>query len=174
MTNIIYQNKQKYSECQLIAALNAAYKLGQPRVRVGGNQYERLVDLVNARTGSATEIEKAYDYLRLSFIDMKETFDSVKFALDRGMPVNIGVYTKTQGNHSVTIVDRKGTKVRIPNMAKDTDKNMWIEWADVIHLLYSKPNNFPLCGYFRMFFLDPLFQPKEKTIPLKSGKGCKK
>lgn len=52
-----YINSQKYSECQLVTAINATIYLNETSILSHSIEYERLIDLVGARHGSAVNIE---------------------------------------------------------------------------------------------------------------------
>lgn len=65
-----YINRQLYSECALITALNAYYFLtGKQYCEMGDKTYEELVDLVMAREGAAIAPKKAWDVLEIKSID---------------------------------------------------------------------------------------------------------
>ena len=159
---IRYQDSQLYSECQLISVLNAAYFLGEKTVNK--EEYDRLIDMVGARYGSAISIERSYKYLRVEFIDIKPDIDMMRNAIGQGYPIGFGVWTQKHGLHSVTAIEvehdnsRGYYKFRVPNLKPYTDKNMWIHQNDLKELIKvgTKENIGPTTGYFRAFFIDPL------------------
>ena len=61
-------NKNKYSECQLITALNAYYYLTGKHIKQDSVRYEEFVDLVNARHGAAIKIKRIWDILGLTVL----------------------------------------------------------------------------------------------------------
>ena len=63
-----YHNSQKYSDCQLISAINAHYYWYGKRIDQDSEEYESLVDLVSARHGGAISIEKAHKKLGLKVL----------------------------------------------------------------------------------------------------------
>jgi hypothetical protein len=103
--------KQKYSSCQLIAAINARIHLG------GGDisdaEFERLVDVVKCRHGGAICIEEAYRPLGLEVIDgplphygypwlkADECYDWIK----ENLPVELSVHSPKFGYHAILVVD---------------------------------------------------------------------
>ncbi len=164
--NIRYQNGQKYSECQLVTALNASYKLGEPFVDPKSNEYERLVDLVLARNGAAITIEKACDYLRLKYVDVAPSWESIGFADDMNLPLDITINSPKYGLHSVAIVgvkygyggkDGTGEYIIVPNMAYHTNKSMLIKWENLEKYITVGDNIAPNYGCFRMFIKNPIF-----------------
>lgn len=164
MKKIVYQNKQKYSECQLVSALNAAYHLGEKYIDPDSEEYERLVDLVLARNGSAITIEYAYRYLRLKYGDVKPCWESIEFAMEMKLPVGMGLSTKKYGSHSALIVkkaydnSRGGYKLKVPNLSHYTNKQMWIHWEEFEKMIYKGNNLGPEYCYFRIFYRNPLFK----------------
>lgn len=156
----MYQNKQLYSECQLVAVINAAIKLGQPSVKIGSNEYERLVDLVGARYGSAISVELAYTYLRLKFVDTKPEWSSVEMAVCKGLPLSLAIWSKHYGYHEISIVDKKHDNIRggyllkVPNLKRHTDTRMWIHWEDLQSLRGDKSLENVGHGYFRVFYIN--------------------
>lgn len=127
-----YINSQKYSECQLVSAINAAIFLNEIPVIKDSIEYERLVDLVHARNGSAISIKYAHQYLRLvatklDFID----FSILKNFLDNKNPIEAKIYHKKTGLHSVLIIDhyrKEGNHLRVLNCKQITDNKGWVEW----------------------------------------------
>jgi hypothetical protein len=155
-----FQNYQKYSECQLVATLNASYMLGRPFIDPDSNEYEMLVDLTCARYGSCVCIEKVYEYLSLKYIDVKQELNSITTSVNMNLPISVNVYQykKLYGLHNVIIVEMKynaekeNYDLKIPNYRKFTDKNMWINWNDLKKLLCTLDNIGPSYGFFRMFY----------------------
>jgi len=73
-----YINRQKCSECQLVTALNAyTYLHGRPYCEQDSDEYERLVDMVGARHGSAIHIERAWKLLGIWPVARYISFDDV-------------------------------------------------------------------------------------------------
>lgn len=139
-------------ECQLITALNAAMYLDNIYIDPHTDEYERLVDLVGARHGSAFQIEKAIEYLGLDYDFIPKHFNSVKKELKNNRPVEIGVWCLGYGFHSCLIVDRKNDKVKIVNFTKKTNRG-WIDWKELKPYIDrgTLPNVVPCEGRFRSF-----------------------
>jgi hypothetical protein len=122
-----YIETQKYSECQLVAVINAAIKLGELPVWQG--EYERLVDLVGARYGGATSIDYAVRYFRLVArpIPIRQVVQSA----ERGDPVILSTRTPRHGGHCVAVVgarrSRRGVELRVPNFKYG--RNGWVRWV---------------------------------------------
>lgn len=138
-----YLNSQKYQECRLVAAINAAIFLNELPISQESIEYERLVDLVQARHGAAISISKAHEYLRiipheLNFIDLK----TIKKYLDIDSPIEVVVWHKEPGLHSVLIVDYKkeNNKIRVLNFEEITDDQWWANWTTLKKYLFHKSN----------------------------------
>ena len=160
---IIYQNEQKYAECQLITALNASYCLGESFISPNSEEYERLVDLTGGRHGSCIDVTKAYKYLRLEYIDVKPEWNSILFAMDKNLPISMGVDTKKHGLHSIIVVEFKNNNkkgwydLKVPNLNGYTNKRMWIHWLDFEKIINEKENIGPNYGFFRIFYISDFY-----------------
>lgn len=158
-----YINSQKYSECQLVAAINAAIYLSELPVLSHSVEYERLVDLVSARHGGAINIELAHKYLRIIPEEIDITLENVKKYLNTsitniGNPIEVGLQHKNIGLHSVLIIDYRrdpGSKVRILNLVEYTDSDWWITWRKF--KTYLPKSNIKLDPKCRVFKLDPWY-----------------
>lgn len=126
-----YINSQKYSECQLVSAINAAIFLNELPVLQDSIEYERLVDLVHARNGGAVSIKYAHQYLRLISYDLETiTFKLVKKYLLDKKPIEVKIHMPSY--HSVLIIDhckKDGNYVRVLNFSKKTENEWWIKWS---------------------------------------------
>jgi hypothetical protein len=132
-----YINKNKYSECQLITALNAYYYLtGKQYCQQDSQEYEDLVDLVHARHGGAISIEKAWKKLGIEIvwegISLWDFLDKDKTP-SLQLPIEFNIWSKGYGFHSTLIVDynRKCDALRITNFKKETTSQGWIFREDV-------------------------------------------
>jgi len=99
-----YQNGQLYSECQLVSALNARYKLQGQRIDFESEEYEALVDEAKARHGAAIYIQSIYDQFLIGHFDIKPDMRNLKACVDWGFPVGVSVWTNKTGSHSVVVV----------------------------------------------------------------------
>jgi len=160
----IYQNEQKYSECQLVVALNASYCLGEPFISPNSEEYERLVDLTGGRCGSCINVEKAYDYLRLKYIDVKPEWNSIYFAMDKNLPISVGVNTDKHGLHNIVIIKmRSNNKIgwydlKVPNLNPYTNKKMWIHLKKLEKITNVRKNIGPEYGFFRIFYIQKFYR----------------
>lgn len=142
-----YLTTQKYSECQLVTAVNASYYYGGPEV--DKKLYEFLVDLVGARHGSAINVGFAYKMLGLLPVKIPPFYWALKLSLQIGIPVELPIWHKSSGFHSVLAVDSKGLKVRVLNTK--AAPNEWIKWGDLRKLVRrgNLLNVGPCNGWFR-------------------------
>jgi predicted solute-binding protein len=123
-----YINKQLYSECQLITAINAYYYLTGKIIKQESQEYEDLVDLVKARNGSALYIKRVHE--KLGLITLKKAghlwdlWDDKKLLL----PIGATVWHKKTGFHSVAIVEQclKTDCIRIANFQDATSLDGWM------------------------------------------------
>lgn len=119
-----YINKNLYSECQLITALNAYYYLTGKCIRQKSKRYEKLVDLVGARYGSAINIEKVWNKLGLRVIKEGNSLFDFK---PTDLPLEYSIWHKKYGFHSTLIVNYniEVDAVQITNFDKVTN---WLGW----------------------------------------------
>lgn len=140
-----YQSHQLYNECQLVAVINAAIHLGESPVTVGSPEYERLVDLVDARKDGAYHIEKAVDYLRLRMKRQSCNLWRIKTWLKEGFPIGINVDLPDEP-HAATIVAyrKKGNEpeLKVPNLNYKENRYGWIKWKDLKEVISLKGYNF--------------------------------
>lgn len=174
-----YLNSQKYSECQLVTALNAYYHLtGKVYCKQDSQEYEDLVDGCCARNGAAIGIEKTHKQLGLRTVGYSPfLFPSFKTQwlrkdalarrkkgifpkkhyyteTNRGkieLPIEITVWHKMTGFHSALIVDHclKTEAYRIANFRHATSTGGWMFTEDL--RLYLDDMNKGWC--FRLFGL---------------------
>lgn len=91
------------------------------------DEYERLVDLVGARHGSAIQIDKAIEYLGLDYNFIPKHFNSIKKSLNNNRPIEITIWCLGYGYHSCLIIGRKDNKIKVVNF-KDKTNYGWIDW----------------------------------------------
>jgi len=173
-----YLNSQKYSECQVVTALNAYYYLtGKIYCEQNSQEYENLVNLCCARNGAAISIEKVHKKLGLKIIGystylstMTETewykLEALK-KLIKGrhpkdlpkrirrkirLPIEIKVWHKITGYHSILIVDHclKSETYRIANFRYETSTKGWMFAED----LYKFTTDMNEGWVFRLFGLE--------------------
>ena len=158
-----FHNSQKYSECQLVTALNAYYFLTGKIIKQDSKRYENLVDLCFARYGAAININKVHKKLGL-----KITKHYISLPNKVRLPLEISVWHKSYGFHSVLIVDfePKSKACRVTNFKMATNTQGWIFHEDLNHLLRvgkgnSIVNSCPKCDkdkeprwQYRLFELD--------------------
>lgn len=165
-----YINKNKYMECMLITALNARYYLTGEYIKQDSKEYEDLVDFCGARYGSIVRPEKMYRKLGLKIIG---TFSSLfdfhywtkknpkyKKGSNEAMfvggerrkkiplPMEVTVWHKKTGFHSVCIVDHelKTGCYRIANFRYVTSIQGWLFEEDLYQYLGELNIKFRLFG----------------------------
>jgi len=127
----VHRNRTQ-GDCQLVTAANAYYYLTGKTITK--RRYERLIDLCGCRHGSATCIEKVHKELK---IEPKKLYLSVfEFTFGKKilLPMELNVWHKYYGFHSVLIVDfeRRVNAVRITNFKYATSDG-WIFLDDLSH-----------------------------------------
>jgi len=183
-THKYYLTKQRYMECQLITAINAAICLKELPIDSKSIEYERLVDLVCARHGSAINVELAYRYLRLKTFMVDFTWENVvkylkKETINIRNPIEFGVREKF--GHSILAIDcedennkrnyihigsgksepspsikeQKIRKVRVLNF--NAAPNQWITWKNLLRYVRNFEYNRQLPKEFKVFMLDPWY-----------------
>jgi len=135
-----YINHQKYSECQLVTALNAYYCLkGKVYCDQDSPCYEDLVDSCCARVGSAIGIKKVHDKLGLTILERHRFLgDFILLGKKLPLPIEVIVWHRLTGFHSVLIVDRsvKCQAVRVANFRYET-RNGWM-FIDDLNLFVNR------------------------------------
>jgi len=63
-----FHNQQKYSDCQVITAMNAHYYWYGRYIGLDSDEYEELVDIAKARHGSAIDINAVHKKLMLKVV----------------------------------------------------------------------------------------------------------
>lgn len=160
-------NKQSYSECQIVTALNAHYYLYDKQYcEYKDKIYEELVDLTGARHGSAIGIKKVWKKLE---IKPTNTFSNTTDLLCRQystieelendykteripLPLEICVWHRKTGYHSALVVDfNSEIKVfRIANFPQETSSEGWIFIEELYKFIKVYPNpNLDYC--YRLF-----------------------
>lgn len=142
-----FLHSQIYSECALVAAINAAIFLGRTSISQGSSEYERLVDLVGARDGSAIRIEKAWEYLQIQEFAMENSVDRIRQE-SISSPVEIVIsHPETYGIHCALIigsatVSHAGACVHVLNMRKIAPQD-FITWRALDGILFKNRSDFP-------------------------------
>lgn len=115
--------KQKYSCCQLIAAINARIILGGPDVT--DDEYEELADLVFCRNGAAIHIEQAWK--RLGLIVENGPVDTMDLEwVKTHLPVEISYPDPKLGFHAALVIAVEGDEVVLVNSFWERKK-----WAEI-------------------------------------------
>lgn len=150
-----YYNRQKYSECQLVSALNIHYYLTGKSIKQESKRYENLVDLCGARHGSAVQIEKVWKRLKIKPVQI---FSGVyKFPEKKiPLPLEAILWHKRHGFHSVAIVDYepKTGCIRVPNFRHETSIAGWMFLEDLYKFLIDNPGLEKPRYKLRLFGLD--------------------
>ena len=150
-----YHKKNKYSEGQLITALNIYYYLTGKYIDQDSDEYEELTDLCRARHGSAICIEKVWNKLG---IKVKYTYmNSLDWPGEKQppLPLEINIWHKAHGFHSVAAIDYelKTDAIRIPNFRYATNLRGWIFCEDLQHFVIKNPDKEEPRYYYRRFGL---------------------
>lgn len=158
-----YINSQRYSDCQLVSAVNCYHYLTGKTVEYKSKQYEKLVDLVGARHGGAISIEKAYKKLGIKVINhYHNDYEFHKSRYREGkvisipLPMEISVYHKRYGRHSVAVVDYESRTgcYRIPNFKYATSLDGWIFKEDLDLYIADQEKFSDLKWRYRLFGLE--------------------
>ena len=113
--------KQKYSACQLIAAINARIFLGEGDV--SDAVFEQLVDLAKCRNGAALNVEATY-----KFLGLKSTNGPLNVSwIEKHLPVGITIHSPHYGFHNVLVERVTYTKV--------------MACVPIFHLVNHEPDN---------------------------------
>ena len=139
-----YIETQKYSDCQLVAAQNAAIHLKLPLIPEG--EYEAMVDAIRARHGAALNMKPVFERLGIVPLMMPLSINVVKAFLTIGIPICFNVHSLEYGNHTIAAVEFKavgrGYRVLTLNFNRDYTVNKagkitrrfkdgWIPWKRI-------------------------------------------
>ncbi|MFA4971355.1 MAG: hypothetical protein WC683_01995 [bacterium] len=130
-------NRQLYSECQLVAALNAYYVLtGCIHCHLGDPEYERLVDLIHARDGAAIQVVRAERDLQIRRAPhpaFTHWTDLRNLAHHPNLPLTMDVWHKRTGYHRALIVaySKQCDAIRVANFPQATTDQGWMFLEDV-------------------------------------------
>jgi len=145
-----YINRQKYSECQLISAINAYYFLTRKTVKQDSEEYERLVDTCGGRHGAALRhgMQRVYREFGLKILEEHPTLWEFK-QRRLPLPIEATLWHKRTGFHSVLIVDQcwKTHCLRITNFNQVTSTDGWMFRED----LYLYEHKAPMMTCYRLF-----------------------
>lgn len=143
---------QKYSECQLVAIINAATFLGQPQVDPDSEEYERLVDLTASRYGSAVFPHKAVEYLRLIKTDIRPVeVEAVRRKVREGAPVQVTIQHPDLGLHATLLTGGNHRSVQAWNVKGLPNDRM--SWERLRELMGAVA---PQCRSAMWYALDPI------------------
>lgn len=130
-----YIQEQSYCECQLVSAINAHIFYGGDKIQ--GEEYQRLVDLVKARYGSALSIEKAHEYLNIERKPLSIlTFDILRACLEIGLPVELSVFPPKASYHSILAVAVVKDVIEVTNLYQ----GKYLKWIELKKMLNRHPN----------------------------------
>lgn len=157
----INKNKDGFADCQLVAALNAYYYLtGKVYCEQSSNFYDYLIYMCGGWHGAAIDIKKVHEKLGIkilktydSLIDIT-TYKNVKGFTARDkkkkipLPLEVGVWEKHYGYHSVLIVDHEPRVncYRITNFKYVTNLQGWMFAEDLYQYLKTIDHAYKLYG----------------------------
>jgi len=145
-----YLNTQKYSECQLVTAINAWYHLTGRSIAQDTEEYEALVDRCCARHGTALGMQKIHQQFGLRILAEHESlWEFRKGSRTLPLPIEACLWHKRTGFHSVLIVDQclKTDCLRITNFRQVTSGEGWMFSED----LYQYEHRAPAMAKYRLF-----------------------
>ena len=120
---IRYQNRQRWSECQLVSIWNAMRYWGiDPKIPgIDTDEYRSICAKYHAINGAALRISGERRRLGLSRVQGKKTFAWLRSHL----PAELGVFCH-QGYHSTLAIGVRRNKVLLTNYARG--RTFWISW----------------------------------------------
>lgn len=110
----MYQNTQKYWECQLIAIWNAArfYGMEKKVPKIGTPEYEEACEKYCCKHGSCLGAEKELKRFGLRYVEGEWDFEWLK----DNLPVVLSVYPPDQRAHAVLAVNCEFGGFEVANM----------------------------------------------------------
>ncbi len=142
---------QKYSECQLVAVINAATFLGEPPVDPDSHEYERLVDLAKARYGGALSIRLAVGYLRLIYNKIQPVeMSQIQSQVIAGCPVSVSMQHPLLGLHSVLLTDGNPRSVRVWNLRRKGFLKDRLSWDRLQEMMSAVAPQVRRAGWYEL------------------------
>lgn len=127
-----FLNSQKYSDCQLVSAINAAKQV-HGDFELPDFIYEQLVDISKCRYGGALRINEAIKFIGLRARKFHNiSLKNIKKIKEKH-PVSLGIFTKEHGLHSVFIEKIEGSKLKVWNW-KNHD---WVDFYSIEKDIYD-------------------------------------
>lgn len=137
------KNHLNYCDCQVVSAVNAYYFLTGKVIGQTSKMYDGLVVLAKAKYGSALCIDKVHDRLgiRVSGSQYSIINHGLVSKLSVKLPVEVCIWHKSYGYHSVLIVDwePRTASVRVTNF-EGVNNCGWIYYEDFQHYLVERPS----------------------------------
>ncbi len=110
-----YLQQKDGSCCGLYALCNALRYFGRPSPSPDTREWERLVDRIGCRHGSAVRIDEVAAHLRLH----RERIDGDVFDVPRRLPTTLSVYRPDGCLHVVLVIGAKASRLRLVNYRTD-------------------------------------------------------
>ena len=127
--------RQRYSDCALVAAVNARIALGLGDVP--DDVYERLVDLTRGRYGACLAVESAYPLLGLAREDGPSEFAW----LAQHLPAALTIRDPRLGLHAVLVIATRDDRLTLVNYSAGDEAR----WDDLV----LPPTHLRRCRSFR-------------------------
>lgn len=155
----LYHNEhsQRWADCQLVTAMNAAIFLGLPTLSPhfdckGYEAWVRYTKSLSDDTIDEDRIARLHRHLRIKPITVPCTIARIRQELKKGYPVEVSVQWGMQdSSHSILVVETDRGRVRVTNSSENVDG--WLYWSRVSSLarIYGKNHNngIPLARSFR-------------------------
>jgi hypothetical protein len=119
--------QNKYSCCQLVAAINARIYLGLGDI--SDELFEEMAEIACCKNGSAIQIEKIYQLLNLKAEKYTNGIPSFGW-IRHHLPVAVAYHDPQFGYHSALIISVFDTFIRMVNSYKE-----WMPWVEFLQKL---------------------------------------
>jgi len=130
-----YQNNQLWCECRLVSLWNAYRFFRKNPPIIGTKEYKSICENSYCMSGSCINIEKERKRLGITFVSGKCNLSWIR----KNLPVQIALFTKHRGLHSVLVVKTKRNKLLLANYAYG--RLYWLSWKRTYLSMLFKLHN---------------------------------
>jgi hypothetical protein len=125
-----YQNKQLWCECWLVSLWNAYRFFGKIPPTMGTPEYRKICEDACCISGACfnSGIERERKRLGIKFVPGQYKLSWIK----NNLPVELSLFTKHRGYHSVLVVKTWKNKIQLANYTYG--KLQWLPWSRVLEL----------------------------------------
>jgi len=134
VNGIKYQNNQLWDECHLVSVWNAYRFFGKVPPKIGLPEYRKVCERCCCINGAcfSSLVKKEAKKLGIKFIPGQYRLGWIR----NHLPVQLPLFTKHRGYHSVLVVKVYRNKLQLVNYTRG--KLQWLSWKKILSLCNKK------------------------------------